>query len=104
MSEDLHHMLAVCPSLRFTRDGLHKFTIEYVNTVPIIRDITVKYLLLQNEQFTQFLVDCSCLPEVIRLYQSEGPWVLHHFYRVSRTWCYTLHRARLQILGRWSNL
>ena len=52
--------------------------------------------------FSQFLIDCSVIPEVISLTQLLGTDALYNLFKVTRTWCYSLHRDRLKILGRWT--
>ena len=47
----------------------------------------------------QLLLDCSSIPEVITMVQSHGPEVLHHLFYVSRNWCYSVHRKRMDLLG-----
>ena len=49
----------------------------------------------------QFMLDCSVLPSVISAAQKDDN--IHALlYRVTRTWCYSLHRTRLKLLGRWA--
>ena len=83
---------------------LQNFTQKYcagINNLEIKEWIT-KYCSPYQPLFCQFLVDCSVLPEVIAVGQVLGDKLVHHhLFRVSRTWCYTLHRDRLKILGRW---
>ena len=54
------------------------------------------------QNFCNFLLDCSTLPEVISAAQTHGPIVHEHFYNVTRTWIFVLHRERLRMLGRWN--
>ena len=53
-----------------------------------------------HPMFYKYLLDCSCLPPVVRLVQQHGQEVLHHLFALSRTWLFVLHRERLKILGR----
>ena len=89
--EDLKHILAICPSLSHVRDRLNLFTLKSKEDCPVISDILGKYCDTSHENFIQFLIDCSTLPEVISLRQSEGPQVLSDLFKVTRTWCYSLH-------------
>ena len=99
--EDLQHILAVCGSLEPTRIRLADFTTKYCQNYPEIQLITQEYCNPTHANFCQFLVDCSALPTIILAQQRLGPSVHHHLFRITRTWCYCLHKARLQILGRW---
>ena len=99
--EDEEHILLYCPALSETRQRLAKFTLRYAQSVPIIGRILCTYLQPSNPMIFQFLLDCSTIPEVIRLVQEQGKVYLSHLFKVTRTWCYSLHRGRLKILGRW---
>ena len=104
--EDLRHILAECGALQSTRKNLSDFTAKYCKKidVPEIVRIILTHCSVQHPQFCQFLVDCSVLPAVIRAAQEFGSKLVHeHLFRVTRTWCYCLHRDRLRILGRWKH-
>jgi hypothetical protein len=53
-----------------------------------------------QELWIQFVLDCSLFPSVIAAAQKE-PAVLQLLFRATRIWCYSLHRTRLKLLGRW---
>ena len=101
--EDEEHILLYCPALAETRQRLVKFTLRYAQSVAsvAISRILCTYLQPYNPMFFQFLLDCSTIPEVIRLVQEQGKAYQSHLFKVTRTWCYSLHRERLKILGRW---
>ena len=101
LSEDLEHILVTCKSLSVTRQSLASFTKDYAIRFPQIASIVQFYCSPTNPQFVQFLLDCSCLPDVIVTAQMFGEDILHHLFRITRTWCYSLHRSRLKLLGRW---
>ena len=88
--EDLAHILVSCPSLNHIRTNLLYFTKQYLTQIP------------SSPLFMDFLLDCSTIPCVILLVQRMGPELLHHLFHVSRTWCYSLHKERLKLLGRWN--
>ena len=102
--EDLPHILAHCPALQSTRKKLVDFTISYCNEIPHIGQIILKYLVPTNPLFCHFLIDCSSNPDVIRTTQKYGRDCLTDFFNITRTWCYSLHRERLKMLGRWNPL
>ena len=78
------------------------FTIKYAVENPIVAEILFKYTNPNNPLFFQFLLDSSVIPEVINAVQLHGEQVLYLIFKVSRTWCYSLHRKRLKLLGRWN--
>ena len=99
--EDEEHILLYCPALSETRQRLVRFTLRYAQSVPIIWRILCTYLQPSNPMIFQFLLDCSTIPEVIRLVQEQGKVYLSHLFKATRTCCYSLHRGRLKIRGRW---
>ena len=99
--EDLEHILVHCGSLADTRAGLVDFANTYCQEIAEITELVNLFCNPLHPQFSQFLVDCSCLAQVITSAQLHGDMVLHHIFRITRTWCYSLHRARLKLLGRW---
>ena len=99
--EDEEHILLHCKSLAATRNTLSEFTIHYAKLHPTISKTLLTLTNPNHPQFTQFLIDCSVIPEVIALAQLYGRMVLFPLFKISRTWCYSLHRDRLKFLGRW---
>ena len=103
--EDITHILITCKSLTGVRNRLIKFFTSYSNKNPYLSSIISEFLFSANTTFqTQFLLDCSTLPEVITLRQTYGFQILESLFYISRTWCYSLHRERLRKLDRWSQL
>ena len=101
--ENLEHILLHCGSLEPTRQRLLAFTSNYcqnlhnLNLQPVISTLYTR----SDPLFCQFLIDCSILPSTIAATQEYGQEILQHLFRITRTWCYCLHKARLQILERW---
>jgi hypothetical protein len=89
----VHH----CPPL--AKDNI---TINYARAVPAISETILDLTKPTQPLLFQFLLDCSVIPRVISLVQEHGDDVLHHLFKISRTWCYSLHRDRLKISGRWT--
>ena len=103
--ETLQHILADCDSLMLTRQKLLSFTQNYIQRLPYhICVLVERYCSPHHYLFPQFIVDCSTLPAVIAAVQENGDGVLYHLFRVTRTWCYALHKERLRQLGRWNML
>ena len=100
--EDITHILKCCKALSPTREKLISFTASYCDDNPDAKDIVNLYCTPAHPQFCQFLLDCSTLPEVIRSVQQNGSTVLSHLFNITRIWCYSIHRERLKLLGRWN--
>ena len=102
VKEDLEHILLKCGSLAGTRERLCCFTSKHAMSLPHLCSTLLTLTRPDHPMFCQFLLDCSVIPDVISLVQALGEDVLHHLFKVSRTWCYSLHRDRLKMLGRWN--
>ena len=101
--ENLSHILQDCLALKQTREKLHSFTTSYCVDKPAVQLIVQLYCTPGEQNFCQFILDCSVLPEVVSAVQQYGQDILIHLYNITRIWCYALHRDRLKILGRWPN-
>ena len=102
-SEDIEHILVHCGSLSTTRTGLILFTEKYGSDLPaVVKEILSTFCNLSHPNFVQFLLDCTVLPKVISAVQLHGECILNPLLRVTRSWCYSLHRERLKLLGRWT--
>ena len=104
-SEDIIHFLKFCSALDQSRRNLFSFTEAYCASHPVITNIIQTYCTNSTEgrRFCQFILDCSVLPEVVVAVQNYGTIIHTHLFNISRIWCYTLHRERLKLLGRWRN-
>ena len=59
---------------------------------------------LNIEVAVQFLLDCNNYPNVISAIQMCGPVITEELFRFKRSWCYSIHRTKLKLQGRWTNL
>ena len=55
----------------------------------------------EEETQVQFLLDCSVFPSVIQASQ-KNKLILPALFKVTHTWCYSMHRTRLKLLNRWT--
>ena len=101
--EDLTHILSSCHALLPAREKLQRFTLNYIENHPIIKQIVLPLCQPSHHQFCQFILDCSVLPQVILAHQLHGNIIHHHLFLISRTWAYSLHKERLKKLGRWNH-
>ena len=99
--EDITHILKTCSALDKTRDKLKTFTKIYCQDKPDIHDLIHTHCSPDRDSFCQFILDCSVLPDVINAVQINGQEILNQLFTLTRIWCYSLHRDRLKLLGRW---
>ena len=103
--EDLaHFLLPRCPRLQERADVLHQYMLTMLHESPICSQILNNILTgakKDQDIWLQFVLDCSVMPEVISAAQADDS-VLHLLFKITRTWCYSLHRTRLKLLGRWT--
>ena len=100
--EDLTHLLVPrCPALAERGALLLEYSRSVLQKSPVCSSIFEAVLLCNEETRVQFVLDCSVLPLVITAAQHDKE-VLSILFKVTRTWCYSLHRTRLKLLGRWS--
>ena len=96
----LEHLLLFCPALSDSRNRI----IEMCHTVASESE-EIKIILdnALNDQTTdklmQFLLDCSSLPSIILHKQNSGSNVIDRLFYITRSWCYAIHRSRMNKLG-----
>ena len=99
--EDLPHMLVPrCPLLEDRREALLDFALAAAKPSPVCLSILDTAIASDEQSWLQFVLDCSTLPDVIQASQSDAS-TLKTLFKITRTWCYSLHRSRLKLLGRW---
>jgi hypothetical protein len=96
----LEHLLLFCPALTEARSGIIKLCLTVASESDDLRNIIYTMLSGQTvEKVMQFILDCSTMPEVIRLSQNSTQDTLERLFYISRSWCYTMHRTRMNKLG-----
>ena len=99
----LLHILRECEDLAPARQRVFSLWREYLVDKPYLFPLIQKYTLASTpDQYLQFILDCTVLPEVIALRQSVGRVVHDSLLYLTRTLCYSVHRARLKLLGKWN--
>ena len=98
----LHILLARCPLLEDRKDALLQYWRTVVKKSLVANDL-VEEILASNddEKFLKFLLDCSSLSEV-SLATEKDATVLPLVTKITKTWCYSLLRTRMKILGKWA--
>ena len=101
--EDLAHILLPrCSLLQERKEFLVQFARDRLAIFPSAITIFERRLLSpETDNFLQFLLDPSAVPEMIIATQSQ-PEILSSVFRVTTTWCYAMHRTRLKLLGKWT--
>ena len=95
--ETLEHLLVFCKYYAQARGKLRRLWNSC--SVPLLSDLLSEILHGPTDSLTQFIVDASVHPTVIHLVQTYGQDMLFRIFHLTRTWCYTLHRERLRLLG-----
>ena len=99
----LHHLLTECVDLAPARLRVvslwSKYLMDKPNLLPVIQSYTVGS---NSPLFVQLLLDCTVLPEVISLVQLHGSGVHDSLLYMTRSFCFSVHKARLKLLGKWN--
>ena len=99
--ENLEHILTSCPSLEESRMRLHATWLTKAVSTPFLHQLLVIILWSSPKLFFMFMLDPSTHPEMIALDQKYGNWIMKETFYLTRTWCQTLYKQRLQNLGRF---
>ena len=101
-NEDLEHILVQrCYALKDKKAVLLEYATTILKHSQLATEIFNNVLDSDDETLlVQFILDCSVLPPVITAAQQDKT-ILGSFFKVTRTWCYTMHRTRLKLLNRW---
>ena len=72
-----------------------------ISANPVISDIFKKIKEGQGDILLQFFLDCSVIPNIVQMANIYGDGIFDTMFKLSRTFCYSIHRERLNILDRW---
>ena len=99
--ESPEHILLACPAYRKTRVNLISSCLKVTN--PVSHSLVLGFILSNSTQsIMQFLLDSSCIPQVIKMAQLYGDTIYNDLFYLGRTWCFAIHRERLKRLCRWN--
>ena len=103
----LEHLLLYCPALNYTRSKLLQLCSRVSSENEQISSIIHHVFNSDDPQVVMhFLLDCSTMPIAITATQLFGQEVLDRLLYIGRTWCYNIHRERMNQLGllkfRWT--
>ena len=99
-TETVEHILVHCPAYSTIREKISRLW----RSTP---DPNIKYLVDQalcssSTYLTQFILDCSAIQAVIDITQRHGEGILNGLFHLTRTWCFSIHRERMKMYGRWN--
>ena len=98
---DLHHLLLHCPSLSSRRSLLAEYWTDRTENSPVCRAFVEDFQTKSEKYKMQFILDCSVIPSIVAATQIHGDSVQMIIFRITRTYCYSIHRERLKKLNRW---
>ena len=99
----LPHILTQCEDLQPARQRIFSLWAIHMANKPFLLPVVKKYTLDSNtNMFVQFLLNCTVLPEVISLRQLHGDCVHDSLLYLTRTFCFSVHKTRLKLLGKWN--
>ena len=100
----IDHMLVSCGALADKRLTLRKYIEEQMVDKPALREVINDVMSSKNiKEVVQFLLDPSVVTSVISAVQLNL-FTLDDIFSVTRTYCYAIHRRRLQLTGRFKVL
>ena len=100
----LSHILTECRDLKPARQRVLSLWADYMQEKPDLIPVIMKYSTSTDSTlFMQFLLDCTILPDVRHLKQQRGDWVHDSLLYLTRTFCFSVHKSRLKLLGKWNN-
>ena len=97
--ETLEHILVFCQYYDETRAKLHRLWTSTSNLH--VLQLLSAALNGPPLDLVQFILDASVHPSVIYLTQSYGPELLFTIFHLTRTWCFSIHRERAKLQGRF---
>ena len=97
----IEHLLVSCEALSEVRVKLLRYMCEQCEELPELASILESTFNGPVDQHVQFLLDPSVVPSVISGCQ-QGHFDLKQVLTMTMTYCYGLHRRRLQLSGRFN--
>ena len=98
--DTLDHFVLHCEALTAARTNVLNYWQYYSSKDDQLRNLLIIKLRSTTETFMQFIIDPSVDSEVIRGVQNNLI-KLEDVYCLTRTWCYAVHRMKLQLTGRF---
>ena len=96
----VEHMLVSCPGLNDKRDDLILYWNQRTEDNPHLHHLTSSMLSSEEDTLIQFLLYPSAVPSFSNRSQQKL-YSLSDVFKLTRTFCYGIHRRRLQLIGRF---
>ena len=95
----LEHLLLYCPDVK--RRSLLQLARSISAELTALHDILDNFLSEFSSEVDsmQLLLDCTVMPSVIRCTQLFGHLLRDRLLYFGRTWCYNIHRERMNLMG-----
>ena len=100
VEETVEHILVHRHQYSECKKRLYSLWLSTTNDV--VRKLVLEAFSSESSYLLQFILDCSVLPSVINATQSHGFPILEELFYLTRTWCFSVHRNRMKMLGRWN--
>ena len=98
--ESLDHILLWCPQYNQTREKIFRLWLSVADAT--LHSLLTSLLSGPPNCLMQFILDPSIHPSVISIYQLYGQETLKLVFYLTRTWCYSIHKERSKLQGRWN--
>ena len=98
--ESVEHILIHCRAYTECKRRLYSLWLSSPN--PVVIKLVTEAFSEETDYLLQFIIDCSVLPPVINAVQAQSPEILDDLFYLTRTWCFSVHRYRMKMLGRWN--
>ena len=95
----LEHMLLDCVALAPSRTGVLDLWDRILASHPNLFPIVLQFTMGEADALMQFILDPSTLPEIILARQTLGQEVHNILFYITRTFCFSLHKAKMKLLG-----
>ena len=98
--ETIEHILIHCCAYIECKRRLYSLWLSTPSRV--VQKLALGALCSETKYLLQFILDCSVLPPVILATQTHGTGILKELFYLTRSWCFSIHRQRMKMLGRWN--
>ena len=99
----VEHILLFCSALKNVRTLLLSNLQQNESICDQTKQIIQSYSILPTSSQVQLVLDPSVLPEVRRETQKGNTYIIEELFRFSRNWCFSMHKQRLKLQGKWTN-
>ena len=93
----IEHMLVDCAALSASRAGVLNLWQRNLEASPHLFPVVNQYM--GSEFAVQFILDPSTLPGVITARHYYGGEAIETLFNLTRTYCHTLHKTKMKLLG-----